>query len=115
MMKKTLSCLVVIWLVAGCAVQTDFSFDGLGTPGFVDERLDRIDTAIIAEVEAGRIPGAVALVSRNGDTVYHKSFGFADIEAQQPMRNDSIFRIASMTKAVTTVGVMQLYEQDYFS
>ena len=74
----------------------------------------RIDTAIIAEVEAGRIPGAVALVSRKGETIYHKSFGFADIEAQKAMQNDSIFRIASMTKAVTTVGVMQLYEQGLF-
>ncbi len=113
-MKKILFYLIAMWLVAGCAVQSDFSFDGLGTPGFVDERLDRIDTAIIAEVEAGRIPGAVALVSRKGQTIYHKSFGFADIEAQESMRNDSIFRIASMTKAITTVGVMQLYEQGLF-
>ena len=52
-MKKTMSYLTAMWLIAGCAVQTDFSFDGLGTPGFVPERLDRIDTAIIAEVEAG--------------------------------------------------------------
>jgi CubicO group peptidase (beta-lactamase class C family) len=113
-MKKTISYLAAVWLVAGCAVQTDFSFDGLGTPGFIPERLDRIDAAITAEVEAGRIPGAVALVSRKGETIYHKSFGFADIEAQEPMRNESIFRIASMTKAVTTVGVMQLYEQGLF-
>lgn len=113
-MKKIVFYLAAMWLVAGCEVQTDFSFDGLGTPGFVAERLDRIDTAIIAEVEAGRIPGAVALISRKGETIYHKSFGFADIEAQVPMRNDSIFRIASMTKAVTTVGVMQLYEQGLF-
>ncbi len=113
-MKKLVTYFVVMWCVVGCAVQTDFSFEGLGTPGFVDARLDRIDAAIAAEVEAGRIPGAVALVSRKGETVYHKSFGFADIEAQKPMRNDSIFRIASMTKAVTTVGVMQLYEQGLF-
>jgi len=113
-MKKLMTYFVVMWCVAGCAMQTDFSFEGLGTPGFVDARLDRIDAAIAAEVEAGRIPGAVALVSRKGETVYHKSFGFADIEAQKPMRNDSIFRIASMTKAVTTVGVMQLYERGLF-
>lgn len=113
-MKKAISCLAAMWFIAGCAVQSDFNFDGLGTPGFVDERLDRIDTAIIAEVEAGRIPGAVALVSRKGETIYHKSFGFADIEANTQMQNDSIFRIASMTKAVTTVGVMQLYERGLF-
>lgn len=99
---------------AGCAVQSDFNFEGPGTPGFVDARLERIDAAIQAEVDAGRIPGAVALVSRNGHTVYHKSFGMADIESGEPMRNDSIFRIASMTKAVTTVGVMQLYEHGLF-
>lgn len=100
--------------LSGCAVQSDFSFEGLGTPGFVEERLDRVDAAIIAEIDSGKIPGAVALVSRNGRTVYHKSFGLADVASQTPLQNDAIFRIASMTKAVTTVAVMQLYEHGLF-
>ncbi|MDG2107963.1 MAG: serine hydrolase [Woeseiaceae bacterium] len=110
-MNKVIIYLAMLWLVSGCEVATESNFDW---PGIADERLIRIDSAIIAEVEAGKIPGAVALVSRKGQRIYHKSFGFADIEAGTLMRNDSIFRIASMTKAITTVGVMQLYEKGYF-
>ncbi|MGI9204343.1 MAG: serine hydrolase domain-containing protein [Woeseiaceae bacterium] len=105
---------ILATVLTGCAVQSDFNFDGLGTPGFDDTRLDRIDAAIEAEIEAGDIPGAVALVARDGETVYHKSFGLADIASQTPMQTDAIFRIASMTKAVTTVAIMQLYEQGLF-
>ena len=76
--------------------------------------LKRIDKTINAEIESGKIPGAVALVSINGERVYYKSFGFADIEEKKLMRKDSIFRIASMTKAITTVAVMQLYEKGLF-
>lgn len=101
-------------LLAGCAVQTNFSFDAGNSAGFVDARLDRIDAAINAEIAAGKIPGAVALIVKDGRTVYHKSFGYADIESNTAMQNDSIFRIASMTKAITSVGVMTLYEQGYF-
>jgi CubicO group peptidase (beta-lactamase class C family) len=128
--NKVIFYLVVSWLISGCAVEAGSSFDWPGMPGkkadsfhvsspvlqpgIVDERLNRIDAAIIAEVEAGKIPGAVALVSRKGQRIYHKSFGFSDIEAEERMRNDAIFRIASMTKAITTVGVMQLYEKGFF-
>lgn len=111
---KTAALLLVVTALTGCAIQSDFSFEGLGTPGFVDERLDRIDAAITAEIDKGKIPGAVALIARDGETVYHKSFGVADIASQTPMQNDAIFRIASMTKAITTVAVMQLYEQGLF-
>jgi CubicO group peptidase (beta-lactamase class C family) len=111
---KALSGLIALIFLTGCAAQTDFSFDTGRSPGFIEARLDRIDDAIEAEIAAGKIPGAVALISKDGRTVYHKSFGYADIASQTAMRNDSIFRIASMTKAITTVGVMTLYEQGHF-
>ena len=100
-------------------IQTGFSqslqvADDPAAFGFVPERLERIDQVINAEVEAGKISGAVALVARNGHLVYHRSFGYADIDSRKAMQNDSIFRIASMTKAVTSVGVMVLYEQGRF-
>jgi len=82
--------------------------------GFIEARLDRIDAAIDAEIEAGKISGAVALIVRDGETVYHRSFGHADIASRTPIQTDSIFRIASMTKAVTSVGVMMLYERGHF-
>jgi len=82
--------------------------------GFIASRLDRIDDAIDAEIAAGKIPGAVALIARNGKVVYHKSFGYSDVDSKTPMRNDNIFRIASMTKAITSAAVMTLYEQGHF-
>lgn len=82
--------------------------------GFIPDRLDRIDAAINQSIAAGEIPGAVALVARNDRIVYFKSFGFADIAAEKPMQDDSIFRIASMSKAITSVAVMMLYEQGLF-
>jgi CubicO group peptidase (beta-lactamase class C family) len=85
-----------------------------GEAGVIAERLERIDQVIEEEIEAGEIPGAVALVAHNGKIVYHRAFGNADVASGEAMRTDSIFRIASMTKAVTSVGVMILYEQGRF-
>jgi CubicO group peptidase (beta-lactamase class C family) len=82
--------------------------------GFIPERLERVDRAVQESVSGGEIAGAVALVVRGGEIVYHKPFGYADIDSQTPMRTDAIFRIASMTKAVTTVAVMMLYEEGRF-
>ncbi|SVA64573.1 uncharacterized protein METZ01_LOCUS117427, partial [marine metagenome] len=78
------------------------------------DRLSRIDSAVEESIKNHEIPGAVGLVIHDGDVVYHKSFGFSDVDSQKPMRPDSIFRIASMTKAITTVGVMILYEKGEF-
>lgn len=100
-------------LLAACGtMHADFDV-GLGN-GIDKERLARIDHAIAEDIDAGRIAGAVALVARDGRIVYQKSFGYADLDSQTPMRTDSIFRIASMSKAITSVGVMLLYERGFF-
>jgi CubicO group peptidase (beta-lactamase class C family) len=65
-------------------------------------------------IKQGKLPGAVAMVIRHGKVGYFKSFGLKDIEEKKPMTNDAIFRIASMTKAITSVAVMTLYEEGYF-
>lgn len=82
--------------------------------GFDPGRLERIGVAVERAIDAREIPGAVVLIARNGTIAYFESFGFANVAARKPMRNDSIFRVASMTKAITTVGVMMLYERGYF-
>jgi len=56
----------------------------------------------------------VALVARHGKVVYFKSFGQSDIDGKKPMGTDAMFRIASMTKAITSTAIMTLYEQGYF-
>lgn len=79
--------------------------------GMSSERLNRIDTILKADIEKGKIPGAVVLVSRKGKIVYFKSFGMQDKEKTLPMKNDSIFRIYSMTKPFISVATMILFEE----
>jgi len=107
-MKTTMTVLVALLFAQLAAAHEP------GPPGFLDGRLQRIDNAINAEISIGKIPGAVALIMKDGDVAYHKSFGVADIDSGTPMQTDSIFRIASMTKAITSVAAMTLYERGYF-
>src|SRR5690606_180827 len=73
--------------------------------------LDRLTRTLGEQVSAGLLPGGVLLVMREGDTVLEHAFGWRDIEADDLMRADAIFRIASMTKPVTSVGVLMLQEE----
>ncbi|WP_247237403.1 serine hydrolase [Telluribacter sp. SYSU D00476] len=82
--------------------------------GMSEERLERIDSVMQEYVTKGRIPGAVALVMREGKVVYHRSFGYNDTEKKVALPKDAIVRIASMSKAVTSVAVMMLYEEGRF-
>ena len=82
--------------------------------GVSSERLKRIDLNINEWLNDGRMNGVVALIVRNGKIVYHKAFGYDDLEKRQPMKTDMIFRIASQTKAITSVAVMILYEEGKF-
>ncbi|HEX4330110.1 MAG TPA: serine hydrolase domain-containing protein [Burkholderiales bacterium] len=79
--------------------------------GFSSARLAHIDEVLRADIEAGRMPGAVVAIARKGKLVYFKAFGYRDKAANVPMTTDTIFAIASMTKPMVTVGALQLYEQ----
>ena len=83
--------------------------------GFSVERLARIDSAMQRWVDEGEVAGAVALVLRDGRPVYERAVGWADREAGRRMTTDAIFRIASQTKAVTSVAVMMLVEEGRIS
>jgi len=83
--------------------------------GLSSERLERIGNAIQKSVDDGRIAGGVSLVARNGQVAYFKAVGMADREGKKPMRADSIFRICSMSKPITSVAVMMLYEEGRFT
>ena len=84
------------------------------TVGISSERLKRLDKNFSEWLSDGRLNGAVALVARNGKIVYHKAFGYDDLGKTRPMKTDMIFRIASQTKAITSVAVMILYEEGKF-
>ncbi|WP_347304210.1 serine hydrolase domain-containing protein [Croceibacterium sp. TMG7-5b_MA50] len=81
------------------------------TPGISEERLDRLRAELQRYVDDGRIAGAVMQVRQNGRSVFSEAVGWRDKEAGDRMRPDSIFRIASQTKALTSVSIMMLLEE----
>jgi len=84
------------------------------TVGLSSERLARIDAAVQRSIDEKRIAGAVTLVVRHGKVAWFKAQGMADREAAKPMPTDAMFRICSMTKPITSVAVMMLYEEGRF-
>jgi CubicO group peptidase (beta-lactamase class C family) len=85
------------------------------TAGVSTERLARIDTMLQSYVERGLLAGAVALVLRDGRPIYQKAVGWADKESKRQMRMDTLFRIASQTKAITSVAALTLVEEGTLS
>jgi CubicO group peptidase (beta-lactamase class C family) len=82
--------------------------------GFDADRLRRIDSLLTRYVDDGRLPGWLVLVARHGRVVHLATGGHADVEAGRPVEVDTLFRIYSMTKPVTSVAAMLLYEEGAF-
>ncbi len=79
--------------------------------GVSAERLGRLDDVMRRHVDEGKVAGTVVYVARAGKVVHLKAYGSADIEAARTMKPDTIFRIASQTKAFTSVAAMMLVEE----
>jgi CubicO group peptidase (beta-lactamase class C family) len=103
--------LALAFVVAPTRATTEASPEPLG---FSSERLARLDRAIQDEIDQKRMAGVVLYVSRDGQPVRFRGYGPQDVEANKPMVTDTIFRIASMSKAVTSIAVMMLYEEGRF-
>ena len=83
-------------------------------PSVDQVRLARMDTLIKSYIDKGWVNGVVTLVIHDGHVVQYKGYGYADKEAGKVMRPDDLFRIASQTKAIVSVGLMRLWEQGKF-
>ena len=83
--------------------------------GFEQAKLEGVVDWLKADVERGRIPGAVVLISRDGKILVHEAVGFADKDKKIPMALNSIHPIASSTKLITTVAALRLLEQNKIS
>lgn len=79
--------------------------------GFSGERLDSIDALFNNFMEKDRINGAIALIARKGKIIYFRANGFKDLSKKEALQKDGIFRVASQTKAITSVAVMMLWER----
>ena len=83
--------------------------------GLAADRVGVVDRGLQRFVDDNRVAGIVALVMQDGKTVYEKAFGWSDKEAGRRMTTDTMFRIASQTKALTSVAIMQLIEEGKLS
>lgn len=82
--------------------------------GLSSQCLERIRTHCQRYIDAGKVAGTLTLVARQGQIAYCEAQGYLELERTRPMQPDSIFRIYSMTKPITSVGLMMLYEQGLF-
>ena len=103
-MRRTWSLLAIL-LVLG------YSARSTGLPTLSAPGAGAIDRMFQAAVDKGEIPGVVAAVTNTDQILYLRAFGKQDVARNIPMSKDTVFRIASMTKPVTSVGIMMLYEQ----
>ena len=110
-MKKELLFIVSLCCYLSSSAQQKLTEAPPASQKFSVERLQRIDNMIKKYIDAGKMHGATALIARNGKIIYYRGFGYDDKENNKPMKRDAIFRIASQTKAITSVGVMMLYEE----
>ncbi|MEX0594255.1 MAG: serine hydrolase domain-containing protein [Balneolaceae bacterium] len=103
--------LLLLFLFVQCTTAQDVTYPDAEANGLSSERLSRLTEVMQEYSENQWIPGGVIQINRNGTTVYRESFGYRDRESQESMPEDAIFRIASQTKAIVSVGIMMLQEE----
>ena len=82
--------------------------------GFSAQRLMNIDRRMNEAVKAGVMAGGQGLIIKSGEAIYRGSWGYADRELQTPLTDNTRFRIYSMTKPITSVALLMLYEEGHF-
>jgi len=107
MMRKIFTLVLPLALAACANMDTR---EGGQTYGVSEQRLKQLSAEIASDVQKGAIPGAVILVARDGKVVYTDAIGLQDPKSGAPMKQDAIFRLASMTKPIVSVGAMALVE-----
>ena len=113
-MKVLLTPLVMAMALCGPASAQSLP---TGTPesvGLSSAQLERVTAGLQAHIDAGHIAGVVGAVVRDGRLVYMEALGRSDIEAARPMPEDAIFRLYSMTRSMTSLGAMILWEEGAF-
>ncbi len=119
-MKQTTIALLFFYLFAitsTATAQPPQYFSAAKSPeevGVSTSRLNRLDSFLNDYIARGILPNAVTFIARKGKVVHHKAFGFSNLEKKTPLKKDDIFRIASQTKAMTSLAVMLLYEEGKF-
>ena len=113
--KSIILCTVLSIGIALSAIGQSISVVKPEESGLSLDRLESIDRILNEYVDQEELAGGVVLIARKGQIGYLKAFGMKDIDSKEPMKTDDIFRIASMTKAITVAGTMMLFEDGYFT
>ncbi|MGY3607207.1 MULTISPECIES: serine hydrolase domain-containing protein [unclassified Bradyrhizobium] len=103
-----------LMLVAWPAAAAEGTFDIPAGAHFNQDKLAKIGAFFDNEVATGKIPGAIVLIQQHGKPVYHQSFGVQDVASKAPITDKTIFRLFSMTKAITAVVSVQLLQEGKF-
>jgi CubicO group peptidase (beta-lactamase class C family) len=111
---RLLACAALL-ACAVSSVRAEGTFDIPPGAHFNKEKLARVGDYLRDQVAQGKIPGAVLLIQQHGKPVYHELIGLRDTATKEPMTDDTIFRLFSLTKPITSVVAMQLIEQGKFA
>lgn len=114
MMKPVKALSIALAVTAGSSYAQLLEIAAPESVGFSSVGLEAATANLQEHVDNGDIAGVVAAVARDGKIIYYEALGMMDIEQVIPMREDALFRIYSMTREITSVAVLQLYEQGKF-
>src|SRR6202047_5074075 len=108
---RSLFCGALLTVAAASSAAAEGTFDIPPGAHFNPQRLEKIGEFFRNEVATGKIPGAILLIQQHGKPVYHESFGVQDVVSKAPITDKTIFRLFSMTKAITSVAAMTLVDE----
>jgi CubicO group peptidase (beta-lactamase class C family) len=108
---RALGCGALLTILSGASAGAEGTFDIPPGARFDLEKLAKVGEFFKNEVATGKIPGAIVLIQQHGKPVYHESFGVQDTVSKVAMTDQTIFRLSSMTKAITSMVAMQLIDE----
>lgn len=114
--RTTLNTLTIIssTLLSSLAIADNLSYSSPESVGMSSEALERIAPLLQQYVDSGELVGVVSMLARHGEIVHFENYGTLDMDTGAPIEKDSLFRIYSMSKPITTVAAMMLYEEGKF-
>jgi CubicO group peptidase (beta-lactamase class C family) len=110
-MLRSLVSATLLTMATALSASAEGTFDIPAGAHFNPQKLERVGDYFREQIATGKIPGAILLIQQHGKPVYHEFFGVQDVVSKQPMTDQTIFRLFSMTKAITSVAAMMLVDE----
>src|SRR2546430_2556909 len=110
-LSRSLVCGALLAVASASSISAEGSFDIPPGARFNPQKLERVGDFLRDQIANGKIPGAILLIQQHGKPVYHEFFGVQDVVSRQPVTDQTIFRLFSMTKAISSVAAMMLIDE----